>query len=71
MSNAASVTSEKRTLGGIETYCYEIQGDKAHYLAKVARHKGTVFALFAAAPVARWDESEAGLRRAYDTFQML
>jgi hypothetical protein len=37
----------------------------------VAIKDGTVFGLFASAPLAKWELNEAGLRRIYDTFTLL
>lgn len=47
-------------------------GDNAHYLAKVALKDGTVFGMFASAPLRAWDAGGAdGLRHIYDSFVLL
>lgn len=71
VSNASAVSASVKKIQGVETYCYEIEGDKAHYLAKVAQKDGTIFGMFASTPLAAWERNEKGLRMIYDSFTLL
>ncbi|KIY97052.1 thylakoid lumen protein [Monoraphidium neglectum] len=71
VSNASNMDATKRVIDGVETYCYDISGDRAHYLAKVAIKDQTVFGLFVATPVNAWDANQGGMRHVYDSFKLL
>ncbi|KAI8467560.1 MAG: hypothetical protein J3K34DRAFT_430131 [Monoraphidium minutum] len=71
ISNAGSMKATKEMIDGVETYCYDIDGDRAHYLAKVAIKDQTVYGLFVVTPAAAWAANQGGMRRVYDTFTLL